>query len=316
MKKTVVHIPHQPMLDYSSKVVFLGSCFSENLSKKMKESGFSAETNPFGVIFNPISIANLVLSSEEEIETSVFFKDDVALSWLANSTCFAYSKRELVADLIEKRRQLLTSFGNLDVLFVTFGTAWAYEHKSTGKLVANCHKVDNKEFEKRFLSLSEIEKTWSRLIKEIQSINNNKNFRIVFTLSPVRHTKDGLVENSRSKALLLTAIHNLVERFPQVEYFPTYELLIDELRDYAFYEKDGIHPNEIAIDKVWECFKETYFHSSALDVLKELEDLKKLLSHRPLHAESKESKSFELKKLEKMKAFETKYPFFKGKLRG
>lgn len=312
MKKTTVHIPKNPLLDYSSKTLFLGSCFAENLSEKMKEGGFKVSVNPFGVIFNPISLADLFLSTEEELIASVFTREDVSLSWSANSTCFAYSNEELKDQLLQKRKQTLDAIQSLDVLFITFGTALVYEHKKTKKIVANCHKAEKNNFTKRLLTIEEIEQVWNKVITVLEQSNTKSNFKIIFTLSPIRHIKDGLVENSRSKALLLTAIHHLVDRFENVDYFPAFEMVNDEMRDYAYYTEDGVHPNQLAINMIWKRFINTFFTKTCEIIHQEFESLKQLCNHRSIHAASSASKDFELKKQEKIKLFEEKFPFLKG----
>ncbi len=307
MKKTPVHIPENPIIDYASKFLFLGSCFSENLSEKMKESGFSVSSNPFGVVYNPIALAYLLLCEEKELKASVFERNGVFLSWLANSTCFAYSKKEMQTKLIELRQAFLNQIPLVKVLFVTFGTAWVYEHKTTGRTVANCHKIPQKEFEKRLLEVHEIVELWQQVFNALE-VKSKAQLTIVFTVSPVRHTKDGLVGNNRSKAVLTTAIHQMKEQSNAVGYFPAYEMMMDEMRDYAYYTKDGIHPNEIAIEAIWERVRTTYFTHSTMKTYTEYEKLRRLLNHRSLHPDNTASNEFEKEKSRQLKVFKREHP--------
>ncbi|RFC53168.1 GSCFA domain-containing protein [Brumimicrobium aurantiacum] len=307
MQKTSVKIPKVESVDYASHYSFLGSCFSEHLSAKMKENGFTVSANPFGVIFNPISLADLLLGDDEVLEDSVFERDGVALSWLANSTCFTYAEKTLKTQLVELRKEFLNSLSSSKILFVTFGTAWVYEKNSTHQIVANCHKVPNKNFTKRLLTVEEITEKWSQLIEKL---NLESDLKLIFTVSPVRHVKDGLVENARSKAVLLNAVHKLNDKYSNVGYFPAYELMLDEMRDYAFYKKDGLHPNEIAVDEIWKRFKEAYFTEQTDSICKEYEKIRMLFAHRSLHPASEKAKEFELNREKKLEDFKLRFPSF------
>ncbi|RYM32845.1 hypothetical protein ERX46_12365 [Brumimicrobium glaciale] len=307
MRKTKVEIPQHHLIDYQSNFLFLGSCFSEHLSQKMTGSGFNVQANPFGVVFNPISLAEILLENDEFLKDSVFERDGVSLSWLANSTCFAYNQDELKTKLVDLRNEYLKNLSTAKVLFVTFGTAWVYEKTSTHQIVANCHKAPNTDFEKRLLSIEEITEKWSEVIERLKSESETK---IIFTVSPVRHTKDGIVENSRSKAVLLNAVHELNDKYANVDYFPAYELMTDEMRDYGFYGKDGVHPNEIAVDEIWNRFKSTYFTSETNMISQEYEKIRMLFEHKSLHPESKAAKQFEVEREKKLEDFKRRFPSF------
>lgn len=308
MKKINLHIEPQNWIDYKKSYTFIGSCFSENLSKKMIEDGFQVKANPLGVIFNPISIADFFLLNDNQLEESVFIREDVALSWLANSTFFSYDKEELKAELLVERAVFLESIKSSGILFVTFGTAWVYEHIASDTIVANCHKASANQFVKRLITLEEIVESWQYVIDDLCL---NTDLKIVFTVSPVRHIKDGLVENNRSKARLLEAVHLLAEKNENVAYFPAYELVLDVLRDYSFFEKDGVHPNQTSIDEVWDIFKQTYFTKETIELNQELNRLKQLFRHRPLHPNSKQAVDFVNERNEKWKNFINQNSFFK-----
>ena len=309
MKKTPVKLPINSFnISYKDNCCFLGSCFSEHLSFRLKDGGFHVHANPFGVIFNPISLTSLINNDIESAfySDSILQQKDVFLSWEANSTVFAYSEQDLFDILIKKVTAFQKHLAKSKVLFVTFGTAWIYEHEVYRKVVANCHKVPNQQFKKRLLSIEEIVKVWENTLNLIQGKFPSLN--VVFTVSPVRHIKEGLIENNRSKAVLIEATHRLTDMFPRVYYFPAYELMIDELRDYAFYEKDGIHPNAIAVDHIWNVFQNTFFDRNTKIIYDEREELKKQLMHKPLHEKSKETLHFKQQLEKKLEAFKKKHP--------
>lgn len=303
MKRTPVEIAPLPMIDYSKKILFFGSCFSEHISRKMKQSGFDVMAHPFGVVFNPYSIANSLFSTEEEIKKSVFMQEDVALSWLANGTCFSYEVGALQQQLTQNSNQVIAELNEGALLCVTFGTAWVYQLKNTREIVANCHKMSADLFQKRLLTVEEIVKVWRAVINQLPASN-----QLIFTVSPVRHSKDGMIENAQSKAVLIKAIHQLEQEFEQVHYFPSYEIVMDELRDYAYFESDGVHPNSIAIDYLWEQFKKAYLSSTAKEIEAAYTKICKLFSHRLLYPQSKKAQDFEKMREEKWIEFKQEYP--------
>lgn len=310
MHRVKINMTNQSIIDYFHEYQFLGSCFSENLYKKMQQAGFKVKSNPFGVIFNPVSIADFLLLNDKELKKTVFMREDVALSWMANSTCFDYDAEKLKDKLVSLRKSFMEDLVTTKVLFITFGTAYVYEDIHSKKIVANCHKVPQNKFSKRLLSITEIVNQWEKVIRKLDIFSNmyGTELKIVFTVSPVRHIKDGVIENARSKATLLTAIHELKDKFSEVDYFPSYEIMLDVLRDYSYYKSDKIHPNGKAIDEIWETFQETYFSVETQSIYKEYEELKRFVSHQPLHPESKKSKELMEKKEVKIQEFKGKFP--------
>ena len=302
MKKTPVNFPEFSFdINREHTIALLGSCFSEHLSKKLESFKFDVVSNPLGIIFNPLSLSSFLIAEKEEILKHNFQRNDVWLNCQANATVFGYSNEALTQTIEEKREQFFKGLSASNVLFITFGTAWVYEQIDSAVLVANCHKQPATQFRKRLLTIEEIVQQWTITIHHLKEIYPALN--IVFTVSPVRHTKDGSVENTRSKSRLLEAIHQLTEHHHSVAYFPVYEFFMDELRDYAFYEKDGIHPNSIAIDLVWEKFEQSFFKEKTKSWLKEYQRLSQQLQHRPLHPDSKEAKEFVAKAQREMEEF-------------
>lgn len=307
MKKTPVEITKLGIIDYNNPICFLGSCFSVNLSKKLKYCNFEVQSNPFGVIFNPLSIAEFLIGlKSESVDLNIVQRNDVYFSWEANSSVYGYSEQEIYSKLKNASISFEKSLSKSKMLFVTFGTAWIYELIENSQIVANCHKFDQSKFKKRLLSIDEITAQWKKVMRFLN--NKYPEVQIVFTLSPVRHMKDGLIENARSKAILLESIYQLKEEFKTCHYFPAYEIIMDELRDYAFFKIDGIHPNEIAINEVWGKFVPAMFTLKAQEVCSELLDLRKLLEHKIQFEESEEAQKFTEYKTQRLIAFKQKYP--------
>jgi hypothetical protein len=192
-------------------------------------------------------------------------------------------------------------------LIITFGTAWVYKFIKTGKFVSNCHKIPSNQFERILLEPEDIFVEWSNLINRLFGLN--KNLKIVFTVSPVRHWKDGAVQNQLSKSTLILAIHQLIKEIPNIEYFPSYEIMMDDLRDYRFYADDMLHPSNMAIEYIWEQFSQTYFETDTTDIIKEIDKIILAKNHRPLNPDTENHKKFLKKQVEIIKKVSKKYPF-------
>lgn len=281
--------------------VLLGSCFADNMRQKMNQGLWNA-INPFGTLFNPLSIAlilNLALQNKEKfkeaITSSIFKNGEIWSSWLFNSKFSASSPGEVTARALEARKQLLDSLENAEAMFITFGTAYCYfltdstaiEYLANpftpwhvDNLVANCHKQPQRHFNRQRISIHEITSAWSPLILSLHE--QYPNLQIIFTVSPVRHLSDGMTENNRSKATLILAVDNLSALHPQCSYFPAYEIVNDDLRDYRFYAQDLAHPNDLAIEYIWEKFKTTYLDAKGLETLRLGEAAWRRSQHRQL----------------------------------
>ena len=284
--------PSSTQFGYEDKLLLLGSCFAENIGAKLAYHKFQVVTNPFGITFNPVALEQLVqdaIANKTHIEEDVFEHQKVWKSFAAHSSLNASSRLEAVIRLQEAQQELRTYITEVSHIFITLGTAWVYRHMQLDKVVANCHKVSQKEFQKELLSEEEVHKSISQTCQHIKSLNPQAH--IVFTVSPVRHAKDGFVENTRSKAHLITAIHKLVDT-KQAFYFPAYELMMDELRDYRFYASDMLHPSEQAISYVWERFIEVYAFAKAKQTLTTVASIQKRKNHKPFNPESEEHNTF------------------------
>jgi hypothetical protein len=211
---------------------------------------------------------------------------------------------QLLNDTLDKLKSYLESASHL---LITFGTAWGYRYVKTDAVVANCHKIPQSEFRKELLSVSEVTTTCQEIVKMVGEFNAE--IQIVFTVSPVRHLKDGFVENMRSKAHLISGIHQLIDTMDKgTAYFPSYELMMDELRDYRFYSEDMLHPNQTAIEVIWDRFSEVWIDSSTEVIRKEITKIQSGLSHRPFHPESPSHKAFQEQLQKKIEQLQARYP--------
>jgi GSCFA family len=285
--------PEKNQIDYESKILLLGSCFSENIGGKLEYFKFQNLQNPFGIIFNPVSILGLVeraVRNEYFTEADIFQKEENWYSFEVHSSIWAESEATFIAKLnsiLQQFREYLTVATHI---VLTYGTAWVYRNNTSGLLVANCHKVVQKYFSKEMLSVKTISASLENTIALIKK--ENPSVTIITTVSPVRHSKNGIVENSRSKAHLITALHQVVGTKEGLYYFPSFELMMDELRDYRFYEQDMLHPNETAIQIIWEKFRGTWVVSETETLQKEIDTIQKGLQHRPFNPESASHKAF------------------------
>lgn len=288
--QTIVDIPKATwQLDHKHRILLLGSCFADEIGNRLLQGGFDAMVNPFGTLYNPSSIATLLLRSISENPCTEVFSDSLGIwhSWLHHSRFSAQSLGELTNRIDAATHQVSKYLRGADVLIVTFGTAIIYRLLENGMLVANCHKQPDSLFTRQRLTSYDIVDQWQMLLQLLRSVNPN--LKIIFTVSPIRHKRDGYHVNNISKGILLQAVDTLCQDFSvnDVEknccfYFPSYEIMLDELRDYRFYAEDMIHPSSLAVDYIWERFQDTYFSSVTRDkVLKANKEYKRSM-HREI----------------------------------
>ncbi|WP_424964447.1 GSCFA domain-containing protein [Ekhidna sp.] len=276
----------------------MGSCFSSKIGNKLSQSKFKALSNPFGTIYNPHSIFKL-LNNEANADDTIE-SQGVHYHWDTHGEISGLKDQEVVGYFAEKMDECQTCLKHAKWLIITLGTAIVYEIENE-KIVANCHKIPAKHFKKRFLNQKEIIHQFETLHAYLKDINAG--IKIIFTVSPVRHIRDGLIENNRSKAILIDSIHQIVNQNENVSYFPSYEMLIDELRDYRFYAEDMIHPSDEATKYIWNQFVDTYCDEETVKFLTEWQQMQSAISHRPFQSRSLAHQSFlktTLKKLEKL----------------
>lgn len=297
---------------YSDQILLLGSCFAENIGSKLTEKKFMVDINPFGILYNPASVAVAVRSLLNPTFFTVndlFFHEEVYHSFMHHSRFSSISSAECLKQINERLDTSSQKLKKATRLVITLGSSYVYRLKTTGEVVANCHKLPDSLFERSSLSVTEIVKEWEALINIVQM--QNPDLKILFTVSPIRHWKDGAHGNQLSKARLLLAIDKLINLFPNiVSYFPAYEIQLDELRDYRFYAEDMIHPSTLAVEYIWNRFSSSHFTPDTLSTLTEWGKIQKSLTHKPLHPNSKSYQTFLHQTLLKMDGIQQKFPSF------
>jgi hypothetical protein len=277
---------------HQSNLLLIGSCFSENIGSKLISNKFNTLINPSGILFNPISIVNTLNDIIEEKEVGVkdlHFENGLYHSFAHHGRFSGPNSEEVLTCINQSREEATLFLKKTDVIIVTLGSSWTYRHNDTGEFVANCHKVPNKKFTKELLEVDFIVKKLQGVIDKLQAINSN--LKVIFTVSPVRHWKDGAEENTLSKSILNVAIHQLA-RSKAVYYFPAYEMVIDDLRDYRFYKEDMLHPNSVAVDYVWNGFGDAFFSSETLTLNKVIGKIGAAGKHRPFNSSANEYQRF------------------------
>ena len=299
----------QDLIDYQSKILLLGSCFSENIGDKLSYFKFQSTQNPFGILFHPKAIENLITNtSNKKVYSSddLIYQNEIWHSFDAHSSLSSASENELLNKLNVAISLTNKKIKEASHIVITLGTSWVYRYIEIDTIVANCHKIPQKKFLKELLSVSEISESLARSISLIKSMNSDA--AVIFTISPVRHLKNGFIENTQSKSHLIAAIHTLVNK-QDVSYFPSYEIMMDELRDYRFYAEDMIHPNKTAINYIWRKFIDTWFSEETKSIMKEIDEIQKGLLHRPFHEDSKLHQQFLLKLEQKKSSLQERLPF-------
>lgn len=274
-------------IDYHSKVVSLGSCFAVNMAEKLEHLKFQNIVNPFGILFHPLALEKFIgfaVNKKTFTEADIFFHNERWHCFDAHSDLSSNSKQELLDSLNDLGASADKAIRNATHIIITLGTAWVYKNNTSNEIVANCHKMTQKEFTKELLSVSTISESLDNMISMLEKAHPGMN--MIFTISPVRHIKDGFVENQWSKSNLISALHEQLQNHKSASYFPSYEIMMDELRDYRFYAEDMIHPNQTAIDYIWERFSNGWISESSFPLLKEIDDVQKALAHKPFNPES------------------------------
>lgn len=305
-------VPLQPRLRHSDKLLVMGSCFAEHIGGRLEQMKFRTVVNPYGVLYNPLSIsealARLVdcrlFAGEELCE----FPDGGWNTWLHHSRYSHPDKGEALAAINDSVRQASQMLVEADALIITLGTAWVYRLADTGEVVGNCHKVPERRFVRQRLQVGEVVEALSAVIGRIRRVNPK--LRVLFTVSPVRHLKDGLHGNQLSKSTLLLAVDELCRTMPECcSYFPAYEVVVDELRDYRFYAEDMAHPSRQAVDYVWECFVEHCVDDAARLFMQRWAKVVRALEHRPFNPESEQYRQFVQHTAAQLCELKAQYPY-------
>jgi len=293
--QTIIPLKKQQhnQLDYNSKIMLFGSCFSEHIGEKFKYYKFQTTINPFGILFHPLAIENLItrsINKDYYAQEDLHFQNEQWCCLDAHSKLNNASKEVLLDVLNTQIEEMHNDLLNASHIIITLGTSWVYRHIASDEIVANCHKIPQKQFLKELLSVAQITESLEAIISLVKSVNPNITF--LFTVSPVRHIKDGFVENTQSKSHLLVAIHQVVDPRNQLYYFPSYEIMMDELRDYRFYNADMLHPSEVAITYIWEKFKTVWLSDDALKTLEIVSSIQSKKAHRPFNSASEAHQQF------------------------
>lgn len=297
-------------IGHQHRLLLIGSCFTEHIGQRLNDLKFNCHSNPFGIVFNPLS---MIKTMDRLIEKNPFTEADVMQhqgSWLsldAHSSLSKPSRELLLRHLNAEVEEWHGHLKQADWLILTFGSAYYYEYLASGSTVANCHKLPAGLFIKKMAQAGELTTAYKELLQKLQAFNPSLN--VIVTVSPVKHLRDGVIQNNLSKSVLSLTAHGLAEGQNNCSYFPSYELINDDLRDYRFYEADMAHPNKQAIDYVWNKFCGTYFDTETQTLLDKITALNSAFLHRPLQAESKAFADFKSAQLKKCSELKARYPY-------
>ncbi len=298
-------------IHFTDKIFLMGSCFADNLSEWLRARKFQVFANPNGILFNPISILiNLknILDKPNFFEERYLFHDgNFYKSFLHQRHIFSEDKEGLLKIIIETQKEANEYLKSVDYLFITFGSAYVYVHKELSEVVANCHKFPQSIFERRLLEVDEIVKRYREWIQQVRVVNPD--LKVVFSVSPVKYLSYGIVENTISKSTLILSVHKLCQELKDVYYFPAYELVTEDLRDYRFFKEDLAHPNEIAVKYVMEKFSESMLSKETRNAVKDIEKVLNGLNHKIQNTRSESSRKFAMNILSECDRLEKNYPF-------
>lgn len=308
--RTRVKIPDFPFfIDHNNAVLCLGSCFAEHMFNRMEALKFMCLLNPFGILYNPIVIGGAIknlISDTSVLEEDLKFQNGL---WHSFAHHGRFSHPEKATALSGMQQELNTGkefVEKTDRLVITLGSAWVYEEKKSGKIVANCHKFPSDHFRKRLLTVEEVVKTMEGPLLQLK--DQSPALEVILSVSPVRHIRDGLIENQQSKSTLILSITHLVNKLDFIHYFPSYEIVLDELRDYRFYEEDMAHPSKLAVDYIWSCFSSAFFEEKTQQLVKRITKIVQASNHKPFYPETTEHQHFLEQQLEKIDQIEKEFP--------
>jgi lysophospholipase L1-like esterase len=291
--RTKVNLPEYPFrIAHTDQLLLMGSCFTENIGNYLTQHQFQANVNPFGIIYNPLSIfANLnhITDKKHYTQNDLLLHNELYCSPDHHGHFSGTDKAEVLNRINASVEKAHADFNTANVMVITLGTAYVYRHLEQNRVVANCHKLPGTAFEKRLLTIEEIKTAFAVLTAA------QKNKKIIFTVSPVRHWRDGAVQNQRSKSILIESIHQLTAEHNNCFYFPAYEIMMDELRDYRFYAEDMLHPNATAVSYIWQRFADAFFDAGTKHINAQTEKINLLLQHRVKNTGTQAQAAFEEK---------------------
>jgi len=293
-------------LTHGDRVALIGSCFSDEMSKHFVKSGFEVNSNPFGTIFHPTAMASClqdVLNDKDRVD--VVQRNDLFFSWDSAESVYGSSEEEVVEKVQSLRKTFKEYLESTRLLVITFGTAWGYHHSEIDRIVGNNHKMPASLFTKRLMEVEQEANKWDYIVQRLKQLHPE--MHVVFTVSPVRHVKDGLVNNNRSKARLIELVHSTLDQ-ADADYFPSYEIVMDELRDYRFFKECRVHPTNEAVEYVWQRFEEVYFSEETKALAKRVRNLHRSMDHRAIHPNSEETKKHLDATADKLRTLKEEHP--------
>lgn len=299
-----------PSIKYTDNILLIGSCFTENMSDRLLQHKFNIVSNPHGILFNPLSVAdslNSYIDGKQYSKEDLFLLNELWNSWDHHTRFSHTDSAKALAQINESQTTASGFIKKADWIIITLGSAFQYYLIETNKPVANNHRAPAQWFEKRLLSISSIEEALTNTLHKLFAINLG--VQILFTISPVRHIRDGVTDNNRSKARLIEAVHSLCAANKQAHYFPAYEIVIDILRDYRYYDIDFVHPNYLATSFVWEQFVQSCIDVPTQSAMKEVLDIATAKAHRTRFPETSAHKKFLESYAGKVRELQKKFPF-------
>lgn len=307
--RTIIPLKKQKQtFGYHDKFMLMGSCFAENMGDYLQKNQFQTLVNPFGIIFNTASLSKIIhrlVNLDYFTSKDCFENQGIWSSFEVHSCMNNLTEVEFLDNLNQQIDVAHRYIKESTVFILTLGTSWVYKHIDTNEIVANCHKIEQKKFEKHLLSTVENEKYLNQIIQDLKTINPE--IKLIITVSPVRHIKDGFVENTLSKAQLISAIHSILTI--DMDYFPSYEIMMDDLRDYRFYAEDMLHPNQLATAYIWENFIQSYFSEETHQILKLVYQINNGLNHRPFNENHESHIKFKSDLSQKIHGLKQNYPW-------
>ncbi len=309
---TRVELPDDmPRITHEDRLMLFGSCFATHMGERLAAAKFRCDTNPYGVLYNPASISAAlreIIAGKRYEASGLFQHQGCWHSPMHHGDFSAPTAEEALQHVNTRLQSASASLGQCSFLLLTWGTAWVYEDRATGNIVGNCHKLPESHFTRRRLSVDEIVRDYGSLCNVL--FTRVPQLKVLFTVSPIRHVRDGLHANQLSKSTLLLAADEMCRMFPgRVCYFPAYEIVLDELRDYRFYADDLVHPSGKAVEYVWQQFVHSCISPHSLSVMEECENINRMLSHKPFRPESEEYKRFLGQIVLKIERLNGKYPY-------
>ena len=296
-------------ISYPEKIFLIGSCFTEHIGNRLADLKFPVLQNPNGILFDPLSVANNLQSyvcAKQYEASELFHLNELWQSWRHHSIFSGSDEQSVLDGINEKQNEAHDFLRSADWIVITLGSSFSYQLKESKQPVANCHRAPAQWFNKHLLEIEETKSALSNAIEALLAFNPK--LKVILTVSPVRHIRDGVTENNRSKARLIESVHYLVSRFNHVYYFPAYEIVIDVLRDYRFYDVDLVHPNYAATEFVFEKFSSHFISPQSLEMMEDIRKFMTAYRHKPFQPQTSAHKAFLRSNLERLQAFQQKNP--------